>query len=417
MRDMPRAMPRAGITLIAMLAAITIVSQFFRVSTGVIAPELVRDLALAPEMLGLANGAFMVALTAAQIPVGLLFDRYGARATVTVLSSLTVAGALLHVAATDGAALVVARAIGGFGCGGSFMAAVLLCSRWFPPAVLATRISWVFALSNIGTLMAATPLALASAAIGWRLSFAAAAVVTGLITLGFFALVRDRPPGIQAPVAPPARIGAVIRGLAEVWRSPGLLPVLAIHLFAYASLLTVLGLWAGPYLNDVHGLGGVARGNVLLAMGGAQLVGILCYGPMDRLFNSRKRVVVCGAVLTISVLAALAAIPDPPVWLAAALLVLLAGVTAYGIVIVAHGRGLFPDRLAGRGVTTVNLAQGAGTAILPIGTGWIVGAFPQTDGASPEAAYRLAFAAIAVCLACGLAVYSRARDVKPRAAG
>jgi hypothetical protein len=40
-------------------------------------------------------------------------------------------------------------------------------------------------------------------------------------------------------------------------------------------MLTVLGVWGGPYLYDVHKLDGVERGNVLLAMGMAQILGIL----------------------------------------------------------------------------------------------------------------------------------------------
>src|SRR3546814_16513572 len=92
------------------------------------------------------------------------------------------------------------------------------------------------------------------------------------------------------------------------------------HCFAYASMVTVLGLWAGPYLYDVYGMGAVARGNVLLWMGVAQIAGIFCVGPLDRLFNTRKGVVVVGALSTIVVLVELAAIQRPPAGMAAALL-------------------------------------------------------------------------------------------------
>ena len=55
------------------------------------------------------------------------------------------------------------------------------------------------------------------------------------------------------------------------------------------------------------------------------------------------------------------------------------------MVIVAHGRSLFPDHLLGRGVTTVNIAQVIGLTMLPLLTGPIVGAFADA-GAAPGAA-------------------------------
>src|SRR3546814_862052 len=100
----------------------------------------------------------------------------------------------------------------------------------------------------------------------------------------------------------------------------------------------------------------VSRGNVLLVMAGATVCGVLGYGPLDRRFNTRKGVVAGGASTTATILAVLALLDQPPAWLASALLILLGLVGHYGVVIVAHGRSLFPDRLIGRGVTTVNVA-------------------------------------------------------------
>ena len=126
------------------------------------------------------------------------------------------------------------------------------------------------------------------------------------------------------------------------------------------------------------------RGNVLLAMGVAQILGILVYGPMDRLVRSRKKVVLAGTYLSAAVLLALALIARPSLWLAVALLIAVCFFCAYGTVIVAQGRTLFPDSLGGRGVTTVNMAQCLGLTVLPAVTGYIVEGFGAGD-----LAYRL----------------------------
>jgi MFS family permease len=104
--------------------AITLASQFFRASTSALGPELMRDLSLSPQGLGLANAAFFVSLTAAQIPIGMLFDRFGPRRVVTSLTVFTVLGAALHAVARSEALFVFARFLVGLGCAGSFMAAV-----------------------------------------------------------------------------------------------------------------------------------------------------------------------------------------------------------------------------------------------------------------------------------------------------
>jgi predicted MFS family arabinose efflux permease len=398
--------------LIVPLAAVTITSQFFRASGGAIAPELTRDLLLTPSGLALANAAFFMSFLVSQIPLGMLFDRIGPRLTVTALSGLTVIGSLLHAAAPSAEVLVLSRALIGLGCAGSFMAAVVLCARWYAADRFATMLSRIFAASNLGYVIAGTPWALLASSVGWRASFVVAALASAALGILFHLLVRDGPPD-----APPLRsesMIAIVRGLRQVWSTPGLLPILGMHAVAYASMLTVLSLWAGPYLHDVYGLDAVERGNVLLVMGAAQIAGVLAYGPLDRIFNSRKRVVMAGSVLTVATLAPLAAAPSLPAWAAETLLVLLCLVTAYGVLIVAHGRSLFPPHLIGRGVTTVNLAQVVGVTVMPLATGLLVGLFPQTDGMSPPPAYRVAFAAIAISVVVGMAGYSRARDARPR---
>lgn len=409
--EIPR---RAEVYLLLALSANAGMSNFFRASYGVLGPELTRDLALTPRALSLAAGSFFMALAVLQIPVGMLFDRFGPRRTVLGLSGLAVAGSVVQGVAETPSMLIASRWLIGFGCAGSFVAAIVVCSYWFTGPRFTTHLSWVFALSNAGTFLAATPLAAATAWAGWRaVSFgqgALMAVVAGVFALG----ARDFPPHRPPPPRPRERFAQVIQGLGQVLRAPGMWRVLAMHMFIYASMMTVLGLWAGPYLKDVHGFGPVQRGNILLAMALAQMVGLLWAGPLERALNTRKWVAIGGACVTVSLLGALALIPHPGRNLAVALLVLHCGLTSYSVVVVAHGRSLYDDRLAGRGVTLVNLSQLVGLTVLPILTGAVIGAFPPVSGAPPELAYRWAFGGMAAAVAAGALLYLGCRDAKPR---
>ncbi|MEZ5850570.1 MAG: MFS transporter [Hyphomicrobiaceae bacterium] len=403
--------------LIVMLVATTSLSQFFRASTNVIAPRLITDLGLTPEMLGWANACFFLALLAVQIPVGILFDRIGARITVAALAVLAVAGSLMHASVGNGQELAAARFLLGVGHGGSFMATVFLVSRWYPRARWSTALSWVFAFSMLGIAAAGTPLALLSDRIGWRASFVLVAALSAAVGVLFLWLVRDDPP--DAPRRQKSRESLVeaVRGFATILRLPGLWRALALQTMAYSVLATIMGLWAGPYLHDVHGFGPVERGNALILMATAQTLGVLTFGPLDRLFDSRKRVAIGGALATLTVLALLALLPQPSPAVAVGLLALLAAVSAYGVVVVSHCRSFYPEHLAGRGATTGNMAQLLGCSVMPIVTGIIAGRFPVTaTGYAPEA-YHWIFGTIGVGLACGLVIYLTARDIRPSGIG
>ena len=400
-------------SLLVMLVATTSLSQFFRASTNVIAPELIRDLALSPEMLGFANACFFLSLLAIQVPVGILFDRLGARWTVGALSVLAVGGTLLHALVTTGNGLALARFLLGLGHGGSFMASVFLVSRWWPRQHWTFVISLVWAGSMLGTAAAGTPLAMAAAWLGWRHAFVALSLVSALVGLLFVALVRDSPPGASHPTKVPERLGTALKGFITILCLPGLLNVLALQSVAYAVLTTTMGLWAGTYLNDVHGLSGIARGNALIAMACGQGLGLLAIGSLDRRLDTRKWVAAACATATCATLAALALWPDLPMPQAVALLVVLATVSAYGPVVVSHARTFYPEALAGRGVTTANMAQLLGCALMPIGTGLIPGLFPIGPGGYAVEAYRWIFATMAGTLLAGLLVYLRSRDVPP----
>ena len=216
-----------------MLAATTILSQFFRASTSVIAPELIRDLSLSPEALGFASGSFFLALLLPQIFVGVLFDRIGPRITVSALSVLMVAGALLHSVAEFGNRSCHCSLRRGAGLrgqlhvgGGAHLAlvsqAVLeygaeLGIRAQPDRVSSCRIA-------TGHCQRMARLAHGLRGHGGGRGSRGTAVLS---------LVRDHPPGPRLE-EPQEELGA-IAGLRRVLATPGLLRVLALFLVAYAA--------------------------------------------------------------------------------------------------------------------------------------------------------------------------------------
>ena len=82
--------------------------------------------------------------------------------------------------------------------------------------------------------------------------------------------------------------------------------------------------------------------------------------------------------------------------------------------VMTHARGIFPDRLIGRGIATIDTSVMLGVACMQTFSGIIVGAFELlAGGARTETAYRALFGVLTVVLIVAVAIYSRSQDVRP----
>ncbi|MGF9757201.1 MFS transporter [Microvirga sp. 0TCS3.31] len=409
MRKTGPTFPHDALVLIAALVSIYAVSQFLRNSIGVIANDLARELDLSATQTGLLSSAFFFSFAAVQIPIGILIDRYGPKRTMLATAVLTVLGTVLFALAPSASLLIAARVLMGLGCSTFFMAPLVIYARRFPPERFAGLTSLQMGLANTGTLAATAPLAASAAAFGWRTSFLAVAVLTVAIALvAAFVVPKDAVSG-----KPKETWGAAFRGVAAALEVPSFWPVFFMHLATYGCFASVIGLWGGPWLSDVHGADLATRGNVLLLGASAQICGMLLWGAMDRFWGSYKKPVLIGGTVTVLLLAVLVFVPLPQPW-ATLWFVPFGLFVAYTPILTSHGKSLFPSALTGRGITLMNIGTMGGAFLSQSVTGMLIDLVGRSEqGLYRPEGYRLVFGALATALLLSLLFYLRAIDPHP----
>src|SRR5262245_22012385 len=305
---------RRGLIIVATLATAYMASHFFRASSVTSGLDLMRDLWIGPGALGALTGAFFFGFAAMQIPCGFFFDRFCPRRTVVGMLMLATIGGIIFTTAPTWPVLLTGRVLLGARFGVMLIGSMVVITRWFPPDRFSTLTAIVLSVGLLGNLIATTPLAWASEISGWRAVFGAAVLFTAIAAIAIWIVVRDAPPGHPFLERKPEAPGEMLQGLVEVLRNPHLRPILVLNFFNYACTFTVQGLWGGPYLREVHGLSPIAAGNVLLAAVVAYQLGMLSFGPLDRIFDTRKWIAIAGSLAVVGMLAALASPSAPPVW-------------------------------------------------------------------------------------------------------
>ncbi|WP_026987299.1 MFS transporter [Fodinicurvata fenggangensis] len=404
------------IRIVCVLCAAAMLSQFYRAANSVLAGPVMGDLGLEPAAYGTMTAVFFLAFMVMQVPAGVLFDRYGPRLTVSGLLLFAVVGALVFALGDSLLVLMLARILLGVGFASVIMGAFIVISAWFPPRHFAVVSSIIVSTSHLGNLLGTAPLAYSTEAIGWRASIAVLAVVTLLVAVLFYLLVRDGPQSHRGQARPAPSWRDLGQGLMEVLRMRDIQRAFTLALVGYPSMITILGLWGGPYLSDVHGLDSVGVGQVLSAMPAFALVGALCFGPLDQLFNSRKMAALSGILPMGLFLLVLGVYPEPPLMLVVVLLAAIAFFSASSMLIIAHGRGLLPDHLAGRGITSINAGVMGGTALFQLVTSFLLSFFVGADGTISESGFRLMFIGMGGLVLLAILVYLPSRDVRPRSA-
>ena len=117
-------------------------------------------------------------MAAAQLPVGILLDRYGPRRVQSICLLVAAAGAALFAVSQGIIGLVIGRALIGLGVGTALMSGIKAIVLWFPKDRLATMNGWLLMLGALGAVTATAPAQAIVDSIGWRSLFGLLAELT-----------------------------------------------------------------------------------------------------------------------------------------------------------------------------------------------------------------------------------------------
>ena len=382
-------------------------SQFYRVSNAVIAPQLLSDLAVDTKGLGLISASFFYAFALTQIPISLLLDKVGPRSMMTTLSAVGIFGALIFSWADSLTLAVTGRVLLGVGMACNLVGTYKLLTLWFSPRAFATLAGLVVALGTAGNMVATTPLVILVDRMGWRAGFQFIAVINLVLTLLFYVIVRNRP-SVNIADSPPATmyIQESIGNLRKLFAQKDYW-IISLATFArYGIFAAFQALWAGPYLMEVMGYSALTTGNLILLLNVGMILGAPCWGAVsDRVFNTRKWVIVAGSISILLTMIILALIPPgTSVSVLSPLFFCLGFFNATGLLMYPHIKELVPLEMSGSAMTGINFFTMVGPAVFLQGLGILMQTLHPEASRGPEA-FNAAFTVCIISLLLVLVLY------------
>ena len=364
-------------------------SYLYRTINAVLSPDLVAELGLAADDLGLLTAAYFITFAAAQLPLGLLLDRYGPRRVEAGLLCIAALGAILFALGESRLELIIGRGLIGLGVSACLMAAFKAFTQWFEPARLPLINGFIMAAGGFGALVATAPVQAALRITDWRGIFFVLAGLTLVSAFTLFKAVPDAP--LQSEVE---SLASQLKGIKTVFTDAFFWKVAPLAMLSQASFISIQSLWSGPWLRDIAGLNRAETADTLLLVAGAMMLGFLSIGFLaERLARiGIPPVDVSAAGMSIFILTQAVIVIQPPVGWVTVVWVLFGFFGTSGIIQYASLSQHFPRNLAGRVNTAINLMVFVSAFCLQWAIGVIIELWPQTEMAqySPQS-YQAAF--------------------------
>lgn len=342
----------------------------------------------------------LIVYAAAQIPVGVLIDRFGPRVLMLAGTVLMVAGQLTVAFAPSITVAVVGRMLVGAGDATIFISVIRLITSWFSGRIVPQLSQWFGNIGQLGQVMSAVPLAWVLHQWGWTPAFLVATLVAFVAFVVVVIAIRDRPEGsLDQPS--PSGWGNALTQLRHSFKRPGTQLGFWSHFVTQSSGTVFTLLWGFPFM--VYGLGyesGMAAAMLTIPVA----AGIVCgpiLGVLTARYPLRRSNIVLGIVTAMGVAWALLLLwpVAPPLGVVVLLLVVL-GIGGPGSLIgFDFARTFNPQRSLGSANGVVNVGGFLASfvmmfligVLLDLQDGWRL-----ADGAASDLysldSFRIAFA-------------------------
>jgi sugar phosphate permease len=371
---------------------------FHRVSTSVIAEELLETFSTNATSLGIMSSMYFYVYALEQPFVGYLSDRIGPKRVVGIWTLIAAAGSVIFGMAPTIFWASAGRAMIGLGVGGVYVPALKSFSQWFSSKNFATLTGIFMASGNLGAIVATTPLVWMTCLFGWRISFFIIAAITLLLALATLFFMQDHPSMENNLLTPSETRHEIHADKKPIFRT-----LLSFTFWGYAvilfvtlgTLITMQGLWATPFLISAYNIDlTTASGfNMLIPIG--FILASPFWGWIDDRFFKNKTNLLVATLLVMSVVWAVLTmpVPDGRGLIGIAILMLVMGATGGGILTTLWSslQKTIPENIFGSISGLLNPFPLFGVAVFQGLTGAILDSVGKVGKTYPTNAFRSAF--------------------------
>ena len=159
--------------------------------------HLMRDFSINAWQLGLLSNTYLMADVVFLLPAGIILDRFSVRRVILCAITLCVMGTIGFALTNNIYYAGAFHFLSGIGNAFCFLSCILLASRWFEPKRQALVVGIIVTMAMTGGWLAQTPLALMTAAIGWRSTLLMVSALGAAIMVLIYFVVFDYPKGYK----------------------------------------------------------------------------------------------------------------------------------------------------------------------------------------------------------------------------
>ncbi|WP_084292624.1 MFS transporter [Bradyrhizobium sp. WSM3983] len=359
-------------------------SYLFRTINALISDRLTLETGIGTADLGLLTSVYFLIFAAAQIPIGIMLDRFGPRRVQSALLLVAAAGAGLFAMSTGLLSLLIARTMIGLGVAAALTAGLKSIVLWFPTERVALLNGYMIMLGSLGAVTATAPAEYLLAWMGWRELFVILATATAATAMLIYVVVPER---VTLPSAASMSVTlSSVFGDKRFWR------IAPLSATCVGSAWSLQGLWASPWLTDVEGFDRASLVGHMFIMSVVLSGGAWLFGTTVHYFRRRgvgaETILAMVAVLFIAAELALILRAPLPSILPWSIVAIVGTATVVSFAVIAN---YFPPELTGRANGALNVLHFGWAFLAQYATGLILEQWSCGDDHRSILAYQVAF--------------------------
>jgi MFS family permease len=277
-------------------------NYFLRSSPSIMQNDLMQTLNISATQFGTLILFYYAAYTPMQIPVGMIYDKFGARFVLFLACLTAVFGLAIFAGASSFSVACVGRFLIGLGTAFSYIGVLKLASVWLPPSRFATAAGLTTAIGMTSGALAQKYLAKVIEVVGYKPILHTALIIGIILSFAIPILVRSRPKqgrnanAMQVPMTTEQLFGT----LRAIFTNPQMWLIGIIGCVLYLPSIVLLDVYGISYFKAAHQLTSQEAANV----SALTLFGWIVGGPVigfisDKIKRRRTPLIITSAITAI----------------------------------------------------------------------------------------------------------------------